>query len=72
MDAKDVVVQALPETSSDDRMHVLDDDCWCAPHRDGVYLVHDGATIDENARISREDLLDESRWIAVESKQSVI
>lgn len=24
-------VQVLPETSSEDRMHILDDTCWCKP-----------------------------------------
>lgn len=24
-------VQVVPETSSDERMHVMDSDCWCGP-----------------------------------------
>ncbi|WP_280186271.1 MULTISPECIES: hypothetical protein [Nocardia] len=26
-----VPVQEIPETSSDDRMHVMDETCWCHP-----------------------------------------
>jgi hypothetical protein len=24
-----VIIEDVPETSSDERMHVLSDDCWC-------------------------------------------
>jgi hypothetical protein len=24
-------IQILPETNSDERMHILDDTCWCRP-----------------------------------------
>jgi hypothetical protein len=30
-------IHVLPETSSDERMHVLDDTCWCRP----VLAAHD-------------------------------
>lgn len=31
-----VPVQDVPETSSDQRMHVLDVDCWCEPTVESV------------------------------------
>jgi hypothetical protein len=27
----DELIQDVPETSSDERMHVLDETCWCNP-----------------------------------------
>jgi len=39
----DVLIQKLPLTCSDERMHVLSVDCWCEPTVDGEYLVHAGA-----------------------------
>jgi hypothetical protein len=42
-------IHVLPETSSDERMHVLDDTCWCRPvlaardapgRRREYYLTH--------------------------------
>lgn len=34
------LIQDVPLTSSDERMHVLDVDCWCEPTIDGDRLVH--------------------------------
>lgn len=40
------VVQVLPETSTDERMHVLDETCWCEPEveyvpgKSGSKLIH--------------------------------
>ena len=36
----DTLIQDVPETSSDERMHVLDETCWCKPTTDGEYLRH--------------------------------
>ena len=30
----DEMIQDVPETCSDERMHVLDETCWCKPYVD--------------------------------------
>lgn len=52
-------VHVLPETSSDERMHILDDTCWCRPvlaardvpgRRREYYLTHRRQTCRGRAR----------------------
>jgi hypothetical protein len=40
-----IPIQLLPEQDSSDRMHILDEDCWCEPYYEGPYLVHAGARL---------------------------
>lgn len=36
----DTLIQDVPPTWSDERMHVLDETCWREPVVDGNYLRH--------------------------------
>ena len=38
------VADVLPDVRSDDRRHVLADDCWCEPTIRPYRRIHEGAT----------------------------
>ena len=31
----------VPETASDERLHIISDDCWCGPRIEDGVCVHD-------------------------------
>lgn len=39
------LIQDLPMTRSDERMHILGTECWCEPWVDGEYLRHNGPSM---------------------------
>lgn len=38
----DAPIHDVPEVWDDEKMHVLDIDCWCLPRLDGQYVRHRG------------------------------
>ncbi|GAA3962894.1 hypothetical protein [Gordonia caeni] len=42
--AADYMADVLPEVISDDRRHVLADDCWCEPTIRPYRRIHEGAS----------------------------